>query len=648
MAKTYQQKNENSITKQMQKNQDFKSLFVVHVNLNGLKENGFKLRQYFFKDGSGPDLICISETHRNPNPLDLNTSKIRYNQLFSSQYLNTYSGVGMYVNSSLRWKKRKDLSEIIVTNSVHQWVELIDDHGKQIVVGVVYRHNNSSNVEELCQVIKCKGATQFLNDFKVITEKIRKEGKTFYVLGDFNIHLEKSENKKYKNRLEELKYEQLITKPTHGKSLIDHIYTNDFSNSLNNDFALAGVAKDLESVFSHSPIYCFISNTAFYCTVECNLRICMEKVFKSNLKLFEKKNIFKQIEFFSKSPIATKMNFQDTHSLFLLQLKSFYNQFSTIEKEYEPLFQFLNSFENESLKKSRQLMIKTFNKMKNLAKTLYTKMLHPDKDCSLTFVKKSIEEISSLLDSLKICQLLEILKSIEYSDDKPVSRVCNSHSDQDSEDPDNYEESELSSSDDDEDSDSSDLDSVEGFDSSDSDNDQNFTRKNSIKEKIKWNELKIRKSDLEMLKNCLCDSSLVYKVKVLVLEKKTSQSPKNKKYWKLIMKTIKDYNKEEKGKEKIALSKILKKYTPDSVPKEEFKNFLLEISPVKCPRVATYLEKLKNLLSQLEIEIFETKNILCRFLWFGNYLKCVKNFFYLFFYFFIFLFLFFLSLYLSS
>ena len=120
MTQINQHENENTITKKMQKSRSFKSLFVVHINLDGFTTNGEKLEKYFFKDGYGPDIICISETHGSKNAPSFEASKISYIRFLFYRCLTKKSGVGMYVHSSLRCKERKDLSEIIVTNSVHQ------------------------------------------------------------------------------------------------------------------------------------------------------------------------------------------------------------------------------------------------------------------------------------------------------------------------------------------------------------------------------------------------------------------------------------------------------------------------------------------------------------------------------------------------
>ena len=593
MTQANQLENENTITKEMQKSRSFKSLFVVHVNINGFKANGKKLEKYLFKNGYGPDVICISETHGSDKAPNFETSKINYNRFLFYRRLTDWSGVGMYVNSSLRCKERKDLSEIIVTNSIHQWVELTDDHGKQIIVGVVYRHDDKENVKELCQVKKCKGTKQFLMDFTTITEKIEKEGKAFYVLGDFNIHLEESENLEYTKRLEKFKYKQLIKETTRvdksskKKSLIDHIYTNNF---LNKNFKSAGVANDLKSVFDHYPIYCFIPNTTFYCNIENNVMINLKTLFESGVNLFEKEMILnpnpnpnpKPIEFFCeklKNSIMTR--FQDSYSLLLKQLKSLCIQFFSVTKEFKILAEFITKFETvQSIRSNCELMIKIFNRIKTLSKDSYSIMLLPEKSESLTFVKESIQEILKHMDAMKICDLLKIFKSIEYSDDNFDSTLSDLQQD---------ENSEWSCSDTDEEE--SHIGALEDY--------QDFD----------WTELSKNRVS-KKLKIYLRDISLAYKIKLSAF-KNRCPNVIMKKYGKLLEKVINEYN--EKNKIHAKLSELR-----DEMKKllnvDEFEIFLLQLSPVKCPRIATFLDKLQNLYSQLEIEVFETKTIFCIYL----------------------------------
>ena len=367
-------------------------------------------------------------------------------------------------------------------------MELTDDRGKQIVVGVVYRHirnkENAEEIKELCQVKKPNGANQFLIDFITITEKIEKEGKTFYVLGDFNIRLEKSKNPEYKKSLEKFKYKRLITEATtHEETLIDHIYTNDF---LNKDFVLAGVAKDLKPVVKkHFPIYCFIPNTTFFCNLESNLIIDPKTFFQLKRKLFQKEIVLQSMEHsYDNYPI---MHYQDTYSLLLSQLKSLYIQFSAIAMEFKILVEFFENFKfAKSVKRNGQLIIKIFNRIKYLSLKSHRKMIFPDNDDVITSVLNYIQKISNLLYVMNISELINNLNSPKYADGivdssanrlycDPDSNRCDSDSDKNSDgcDSGSNENSDGCHSDSKENSDGCHSDGDENSDGCHSDSDEN-------------------------------------------------------------------------------------------------------------------------------------------------------------------------------
>ena len=587
MTETNQHENKNIITQQLQKSPKYKSLFVVHVNLNGFTTNGYKLKEQFFKDDYGPDVICISETHGSENAPDLNTSKINYTQFFFYRRLTDWSGVGMYVNSSLRYKERKDLSEIIVTNSVHLWVELTDDYGRQIVVGVVYRHEKKVK-NQLCQDIKPKGATQFLKDLNVITTKIKKENKKFYVLGDFNIDLKESENKRYKELLKNHKYEQLITATTYGNSLIDHIYTY---YSENDDPVPAGVAKDLgKPVFDHTPIYCFIPLQAFYCNVESKVIINLLDSIQFRFKLFEK-------DFFGESKNFMKTHFLNTFSLLKIQINSLKNQFFAIEKEFKTLTDFFDQDEKNPFQEGGQLMLKYFEEIRKLLNSIdKEKLLESQK-----IIKKFIHDISRLLDNMQIPDLLKILKSVYCSED---NEDLKSDQDVEPEYSENDQDAESEDSENDQDAESEDSKNDQDAESEYSENDQEFEPHTSTEDAVAWNKLKSIEYVSDDLTIYLRKISLAYIKKVSNLKKflQTRMSEKHK---------VLDQCLQNCTKDTIKLSDFLRKVKPkiDSNSYKILENHLLNLSPVKCLCVKTFLEKFEKLYDQLKIELVEVKKI---------------------------------------
>ena len=130
-------------------------------------------------------------------------------------------GVGIYVAKQLEYKIRKDLNTNIEDTIETIFIEISVPKGKNIIIGVIYRPPN--NKIEI-----------FQNALNAIIEKVGRENKICYFMGDFNIDLLKSESCDYSSRFTEQFFTScfvpLVTKPTritsHSASLIDNIFTN--------------------------------------------------------------------------------------------------------------------------------------------------------------------------------------------------------------------------------------------------------------------------------------------------------------------------------------------------------------------------------------------------------------------------------------
>jgi exonuclease III len=109
-------------------------------------------------------------------------------------------GVGIYVSKQLQYNIRKDLK-----TDIEDIIEISISTGKNIIVGLIYRPPN--NKVEI-----------FQNAVDAIIEKIEKENKICYLMGDFNIDLLKSESCEYASLFTEQFFTSsfipLITKPT--------------------------------------------------------------------------------------------------------------------------------------------------------------------------------------------------------------------------------------------------------------------------------------------------------------------------------------------------------------------------------------------------------------------------------------------------
>ena len=117
-------------------------------------------------------LIGISETWLKPdNHLNFDLSGYTFLSQPTSQRAG---GVGMFINSHLKYHARFDLSTC-TDECETLWVEIKNHLDKNILFVIIYRHPNS-NIESFNQL--------FPN-----IEKINRENKICYILGDFNINL---------------------------------------------------------------------------------------------------------------------------------------------------------------------------------------------------------------------------------------------------------------------------------------------------------------------------------------------------------------------------------------------------------------------------------------------------------------------------
>ena len=177
-------------------------------------------------------------------------------------FLNNYrvgrsgGGVGLYLVDNVSFKQRNDLafSDNSATESL--FVELDRAKEKNIIVGVIYRPPDQKVKDFLC-------------DLDLLLDKISRENKIVYLLGDYNLnllaHSRHQDTSKFLDLLYSRMFFPLITRPTriteHRASLIDNIFTNDpLSQSVSGLF--------INDISDHLPIFSLIS---------CKLRVDIDR-----------------------------------------------------------------------------------------------------------------------------------------------------------------------------------------------------------------------------------------------------------------------------------------------------------------------------------------------------------------------------------
>ena len=224
-----------------------KQLFITHFNTRSLNKNFDNLNIFLRDLPTRPNIICISETKlKQSNNFNINLK----DYTFINNNSNTKSGgVGMYIDNSTTYALRLDL-EFKIESCENLWIEIkTTKNSKNIVVGIIYRHPTHS-------------FTDFSNKLTDTILKIDNQKLHYYILGDININILKQNTckatKDYIDNLHSLNSMCIINKPTRITSstatLIDHIYTNHFSNQDKSGIIIFDISD-------HLPIYCIINIT---------------------------------------------------------------------------------------------------------------------------------------------------------------------------------------------------------------------------------------------------------------------------------------------------------------------------------------------------------------------------------------------------
>ena len=136
-------------------------------------------------------------------------------------------GVAVCISDDVNFMERQDL-ELFDENMESVFVEINKSQVqsfKDIIVGVIYRPPN-------------KDIDNFNNHMQLLLDKLQKENKSCYILGDMNINIINQETHTKTGQFVDIMFSNsflpVITRPTRvtatSATLIDHIFTNDVDN----------------------------------------------------------------------------------------------------------------------------------------------------------------------------------------------------------------------------------------------------------------------------------------------------------------------------------------------------------------------------------------------------------------------------------
>ena len=204
----------------------FNQLAFVHFNMRSLPKNKHKIHSFLeqLSDDCLPAIITITETKlNNANAKSVNIENYLFKHVDS---LSHAGGVGIYIRKDLQYSVKSET--INCPNCESLFIEILNNPKsnkktatKSLIVGVIYRHPNTSYVsfkEELCKIM----------------QKFNKSNNTFVLMGDYNVDLSKQniDNKiqQYVNEIYSSGCFSLTNKPTRITSVsattLDHIYSN--------------------------------------------------------------------------------------------------------------------------------------------------------------------------------------------------------------------------------------------------------------------------------------------------------------------------------------------------------------------------------------------------------------------------------------
>ena len=158
------------------------SFTILHVNIRSIKCNIDELKELLSLFKTSPDIIAVSETKLKANEL-CQVIVEGYNFIHEGTNTNA-GGVGIFIKDYISYSLCNNL-KMNIPNCEDIWIKLNLKNLNNCIVGTIYRH--PYQIMKKFQE-KLENTVEYLNDNK----------DTYYVAGDLNINLFKS-NSKIKN-----------------------------------------------------------------------------------------------------------------------------------------------------------------------------------------------------------------------------------------------------------------------------------------------------------------------------------------------------------------------------------------------------------------------------------------------------------------
>ena len=292
-----------------------KSLALFHINACSLNKNFNELEHLLSCTNKNFDVIAISETRITKN-ISL-TNNLTMNN-FSFEFTPTESSAGgtlLYVANHLSYKPRLDLN-IYKSNELEStFIEILNPKKSNIIIGCIYKHP-SMDLNDF--------NTNYLNN---LLDKVSKEQKSVFLLGDFNVNLlnynDHNPTNEFLDSLASNSFVPYILQPTrltsHSKTLIDNIFSNIISPE--------AISGNLTATISdHLPQFMIVPN------VFSNPPSNKANIFERDWSNFDQENFI--LDYFSIDwNVALKLDEQNVNYL----TASFLNKINSLLRNYASL-----------------------------------------------------------------------------------------------------------------------------------------------------------------------------------------------------------------------------------------------------------------------------------------------------------------------
>ena len=156
-------------------------------------------------------------------------------------------GVSLLINDILNFSQRKDL-DTMCSDVESLFIEMSEkkelSSDKDVLIGVIYRPPDTN-------------LDNFIEYMTLVMEKVKKENKYCYLLGDYNLNLLNAEKHNKTGEFVDLMFSYhfvpLINKPTrvreNSATLIDNIFTNNITSDAKQGIFYTDISD-------HFPIFC--------------------------------------------------------------------------------------------------------------------------------------------------------------------------------------------------------------------------------------------------------------------------------------------------------------------------------------------------------------------------------------------------------